>query len=275
MRVDSDASAAAVAEVPVRLERPAPGLAVLAIDRPEKRNALSLAMMRRLRLHLETLARDDDVRAVVLTGRGGCFSAGADVGEFASLRGDSAGGADYEAEVEACEVALGELAKPTVAAISGYCLGGGLALAMECDFRIADATALFAVPAANLGTVYTVRECRALHRVLGLAGAKRLLYTGQRIDAAEALAIGLVDRLCGPGEDVLAAAVAFAGDALAGRAPLSIAGHKLILHALADGTTSECARQIEAVLARALDSEDYREGVAAFAGKRAPRFRGR
>jgi enoyl-CoA hydratase/carnithine racemase len=162
-----------------------------------------------------------------------------------------------------------------VAAISGYCLGGGLALAMECDFRLADPTARFAVPAARLGTVYTVRECRALFRVLGLAGSKRLLYSGERIDAAEALRIGLLDRLCEPGEDVLAAAADFAASALAEAAPLSVRGHKLILHALADGMAAARAADIEDALARAMDSDDYREGIAAFAAKRPPQFRGR
>lgn len=262
-------------DVPVELHMAMDGVALLAIDRPEKRNALSLAMVRRLREHLERLAEDTAVRAVVFAGRGGSFSAGADIGEFDSLRGDSTTGVNYESEVEACEIALGELPKPTVAAISGYCLGGGLALAMECDFRFIDRTAQFGVPAGRLGTVYTERECRALFRVLGLTGSKRLLFTGDRIDAEEALDLGIATRLVAPDADVLDAALTFAQVSLATAAPISTRGHKLILHALSDGTTAKRSFDIEAVLSQAMDSEDYREGIAAFAAKRPPRFSGR
>jgi enoyl-CoA hydratase/carnithine racemase len=163
------------------------------------------------------------------------------------------------------------VAKPVIAAISGYCLGGGCHLALACDFRLADHTAKLGIPSAKLSIVYGVNSVQRLLAIVGLANAKRMLYTGERYDAARALSMGLVDEI---GDDAVSAALAFAGT-LAGNAPLSIAGAKFMLNGLSMGEGGLDVAAAQRMIDLAADSEDFREGRRAFAEKRAPRFRGR
>jgi len=259
-----------VSDILVRTE---PDLvAVVTLNRPARRNAVSLAMWRELQLVFRQLSDERDVRLVVLTGAGGHFCAGADISEFAAVRGDAAAGRAYEEAVDGCYEALSALGKPTVAAISGSCVGGGCALAMACDFRIADGTARFGIPAARLGVIYSVRECRMLLSLVGLAGAKRILFGGEIVGIEEAMRLGLVDGMAEG--DVVRAAVDFAGP-MRENAPLSIAGAKLILNALACDDLEAKAGAIEALMDRALESEDSKEGPRAFMEKRRPAFTGR
>src|SRR5690606_26144894 len=144
--------------------------------------------------------------------------------------------------------------------------------ALACDFRVGDQTTRMGIPAARLGIVYGPLDCSLLLRQVGLANAKRVLYAGRAFELAECRRMGLIDEVADAGT-ALDAAKAWARQ-LAASAPLSIAGAKLVLDALAAGTVAAQAHEIEAVIARAMDSADYREGQAAFAGKRAPRFVG-
>jgi enoyl-CoA hydratase/carnithine racemase len=254
------------------IARRAPAIAVVTINRPARRNACNLAAWRDLAAGFAALGRDPEVRLVVLTGAAGHFCAGADISEFSSRRADSEAGARYEEVVEACYAAIEALPQPSVAAIEGACVGGGCALAMCCDFRIADDGARFGIPAAKLGAVYTAYECNLLISLVGLVEAKRILYSGDLVDAAKAARIGLIDE-AGKG-DVIERAIAFAGGMTA-NAPLSIAGAKLTLQAIARGELERHAAAIDAIMARAFDSEDYKEGARAFMEKRRPRFAGR
>lgn len=265
----SDADPALALESNILLAREGP-LAIVTLNRPERRNAMSLAMWRRLGELFRGFGRDRELRAVILTGAGGHFCAGADISEFEKVRSTAELGKEYERAVDDCQGAIVALPKPTIAAIAGSCVGGGCGLALACDFRLAEADAKFAITAARLGIVYGLRETQLLYRAVGLSQSKRILFTAERIDAIEAARIGLIERLT-PGP-ALAAARELAL-AVAEGAPLSVAGAKRILNALADGAADPHA--IEGWMREALESEDYREGVRAFRDKRKPRFSGR
>jgi enoyl-CoA hydratase/carnithine racemase len=206
---------------------------------------------------------------VILTGAGEHFCAGADIGEFGSNRADPSQTKIYDDAVDDACAALGDVPKPIIASIRGFCLGGGAGVALACDFRIAAADARFGIPAARLGIVYGLAETRSLLATVGLPRAKRMLFTAERIEAAEARRIGLVDEIV---PDPLAFAREMAAK-MAENAPLSIAGAKAILNGLADGTLS--SETAHALSGRASESEDYREGRTAFLEKRPPVFRGR
>ncbi|MGZ5908295.1 MAG: enoyl-CoA hydratase/isomerase family protein [Reyranella sp.] len=251
----------------------AQGVVTVTLNRPAKRNAVSLALWRRLAEIFAGLRLEDGVRAVILTGAGGNFCAGADISEFATVRADATMGEAYEAVADGATRAVRDCAFPTIAAVSGYAMGGGCGLALACDFRVGDASTQMGIPAARLGIVYGPLDCSLLLRQVGLANAKRVLYSGRAFGLAECRRMGLVDMVAEQGS-ALEAAQAFAAD-LAANAPLSIAGAKLVLEALVCGTADARAEEIDAFIARAMDSADYREGAAAFTGKRAPRFIGR
>jgi enoyl-CoA hydratase/carnithine racemase len=245
-------------------------VAVVSLNRPQVRNAMTLGMWRELAGIFSSMASDDSVRAVVLATSGKDFCVGADVTEFDLVRKDKAQSAAYEVSVDDCSAAIAELPKPVIAAVSGYCLGGGCHLALACDFRFVDHTAKFGIPAANLSIVYGVKSVKRLLALVGVANARRILYSAERYDAAWSQAMGLVDEIC---DDALSSAVAFA-DALAQKAPLSIAGAKYMLNGLSLGDGALDVAYAQRLIDQAADSEDFREGTRAFAEKRTPRFRG-
>ena len=248
------------------------GVATITLNRPAKRNAVSLMMWRRLAELVPELAQREDVRVLILTGAGGHFCAGADISEFATARADATSGRIYEVANEAATAALRDCRKPTIAAVSGYGMGGGCALALACDLRVGDATTRMGVPAARLGVVYGELDCALLLRQLGLANAKRVLLTGRAFEADECVAMRLLD-IVAPGPALAAARIL--ADEIAGNAPLSLYGSKLMLEALADGTFPSRRAEIAAVIEGAMNSADYREGARAFLEKRKPIFEGR
>jgi enoyl-CoA hydratase/carnithine racemase len=227
-------------------------------------------MWRELATIFGRFVRDKDVRAVILKGVGGNISVGADISEFENIRGDRQQSAEYEAAVDTCSSAIAGLGKPVVAAISGYCFGGGCHLALACDFRFADRTAMVGIPAAKLSIVYGVRSVQRLLALTGLANAKRILYSGKRYDAERARSLGLLDEIH---DDAELAAIQFLRD-LSMNAPLSIAGAKFMLNGLSMGPGALDMEAAQRLIDAASDSEDYREGRRAFAEKRPPRFRG-
>ncbi|MGE3712255.1 MAG: enoyl-CoA hydratase-related protein [Hyphomicrobiaceae bacterium] len=245
-------------------------IAVVSCDRPGKRNAMTLAMWRAVGETFVALGREHDVRGIILTGAGGSFSVGADVSEFEAARASAAAAKDYELAVDACADAIAAVSKPTVAAINGYCLGGGCHLALACDFRIAAPGASIGIPAAKLSIVYGVRSTQRLLSLVGLAAAKRILYSGRRYGAADAFAMGLVEEVTA---DPVEAARTLLNEIIQ-NAPLSIGGAKAILTGLSMGSGVLDLQHADKLIDQAADSADYREGRLAFAEKRAPRFKG-
>ncbi|MBJ3778269.1 enoyl-CoA hydratase-related protein [Acuticoccus mangrovi] len=269
---EEKAAEGAAGEATIIVTRPSQGCAVVTLNRPRQRNAMSFDMWLQLAEIFEGLSEDDALRSVILTGAGGAFSAGADIKEFGKVRSTPEGAKAYAARVDRCTEAIAECSKATFAAVSGPAYGGGCGLAVACDFRIADATAVFAIPAARLGIVYGIEETRALYEAVGLTAAKEMLFSAQPRDAMAALAMGLVSEVCDT--DALTGALKWA-DTLEASAPLSIAGTKLVLETLVKGGSEARDARVAEAVARAMASEDYAEGRKAFAEKRAPRFKGR
>jgi enoyl-CoA hydratase/carnithine racemase len=243
------------------------GVATVTLNRPAARNAMTLSMWKDVARIFRGLGEKRDVRTIILTGAGGNFSVGADVSEFSVVRSSAWDSTEYEIAVDASSEAIAGAPQPVVAVIEGYCLGGGCHLAMACDFRFAGPTAQLGIPSANLSIVYGVHSTKRLLALVGLTRAKRLLYTAERLNAAEALSIGLVDRV---NEDPRDEARAFAAK-IADKAPLSIAGAKYILNQASMGDSGALAQEL---IDHASDSDDYREARSAFAEKRRPAFKG-
>jgi enoyl-CoA hydratase/carnithine racemase len=245
-------------------------VAVVTLNRPEQRNAVTLAMWQGVARIFNELGSDADVRAIILTGAGGNFSVGADVTEFAKVRATAEQSADYEVAVDASSDAIMAAPKPVIAVLEGYCLGGGCHLSMPCDFRFARTDAAIGIPAAKLSIVYGIRSTQRLLTLVGLTNAKRILYTAERLGAEEAARIGLADRVSA---DPMADAKTLAAS-IAELAPLSIAGAKQILTGLAMGPGVLDENAAQQFIDRVSESADYNEGRAAFAEKRPPVFQG-
>lgn len=248
------------------------GVALVRLNRPARRNAVSLAMWRSLTTIFTTLAHDETTRAVILTGAGGHFCAGADISEFDEVRADVAAGRVYEEATAEATIAIRDWPGPTIAAISGYAMGGGCGLALACDLRVGDPSAKMGIPAARLGIIYSTLDCGLLYRQVGLANAKRVLYSGRPFDFGDCVRMGLLDVTAET--DALAGARDLARS-LAENAPLSLKGSKVILEACADGSAASRAVEIEAIIDAGLASVDYVEGRTAFLEKRKPAFAGR
>ncbi|MEE1926992.1 enoyl-CoA hydratase/isomerase family protein [Streptomyces sp. TRM 70351] len=233
------------------------GVATVRLHHPAKRNAMTAAMWRELPLLLDRLAADRSVRALVLTGAGDTFCAGADI---ASLRENTA----PQALAVAAEEALAAFPRPTLAVVRGYCVGGGCQLAVACDLRFAARDASFGITPARLGIVYAASSTRRLVALVGPATAKHLLFSAELIDSARALRTGLVDEvLPGPGLDARVAAFT---RTLTERSQLTQAAAK----EFADGRAT--ADRVAHWRAQADGSGEAAEGVAAFLERRPPRF---
>ncbi|MFE9448208.1 enoyl-CoA hydratase/isomerase family protein [Streptomyces sp. NPDC006739] len=241
---------------PQLLHRVEDSVATVVISHPAKRNAMTAAMWSALPPLLGALAADPAVRALVLTGEGGTFCAGADI---STLR-DSPRRAQ-ELAVRA-EDALAAFPKPTLAAVRGHCVGGGAQLAAACDLRFAEEGALFGVTPAKLGIVYPASSTRRLVSLVGPATAKYLLFSGELIDAGRALRTGLVDEVLPEGD--LGKRVAEFTRILVSRSQLTQAAAKEFAGG-ADGRDAYWADQADG-------SGDTAEGVAAFLERRQPRF---
>lgn len=256
----------------IRIER-AGALAYLVVDHPERRNALNAHMWRQIPELAAELDADREVHVVVLRGVGDeAFVSGADISEFSELRSGSAA-SQYDAENVQAFAALHALQKPLIAMIHGFCIGGGVALASCADLRYAADDAVFAVPAARLGLGYPLSAAQHLVRLLGPAHAKELFFTARRFKAQDALRLGLLHEVVP--KLALEARVREVAQEIANNAPLTIRAFKLVAQELLKPASERKDSAAEAAIADCFSSEDYKEGVQAFLGKRKPVFTGR
>lgn len=246
----------------------------IVFNQPEKHNAVSVEMWIGLGEIIATMEADPAIRVVVLRGAGEkAFVSGADISQFEKTRANAEVAAQTALRMSSGRGAVKRCAKPTIAAIRGYCIGGGLGIALQADIRIAATDSQFGIPAARLGIAYAFDNLRTLVDVVGPAHARMIMYSANRIDATEAARIGLINRAVPPGElwsevDALAARIA-------SNAPISVAASKAgIDMALRDPDERDQAL-LDDFQRRSLDSADYREGRAAFKEKRQPVFTGR
>jgi enoyl-CoA hydratase/carnithine racemase len=240
----------------------------LTIANIAKQNALSFDMWDSLPQRIRALDDDPAVRAIVLRGAGErAFASGSDISQFGERRNTPEGVALYNATVDGAVAAVGAARKPTIAWIHGYCFGGGLAIALHCDLRIAGEKASFAIPAGKLGLGYNHLWLQRLTWVVGPAHAKEILYTARRYGDDEAMRIGLVNRRCSA--DEFAALVS----EICALAPLTHIASKAAIDAAIAPGPYDPSRAIAAIR-RCFESRDYVEGRSAFAEKRAPDFLG-
>ena len=246
----------------------------LTFNNPARRNAMSYAMWDGVSAIIDDFADDPDIRVVVLKGAGGdAFCAGADISEFETVRATPEQVARYDAAGDRASASIQGIAKPTIAMISGFCVGGGLGLALDCDLRIAGEGARFGIPAAKLGIGYDHAGVARLLDLVGPSNAKAIFFTGGHFPAAEALAMGLITKLTE--DDALEETVRGTCDAMAANAPLSHHCMKTTIDELGvRGRAPDFAR-CEELVARCFKSDDYVEGRRAFMEKRKPVFRGR
>lgn len=246
-------------------------IAWLVLNRPERRNALNRDMWAAIPPLMNSFDEDISIRVVVIRGAGTeAFAAGADISEFGEARNDAAAARAYEELNGAAFSAIRACSKPVVAMVQGFCIGGGLAIALACDLRVADGTALFALPPARLGLAYPLDGLRDLAATVGSAVAKDLLFTARRVTADEALRIGLINRLA---SDIDSETRALCGG-IAGGAPLTIAHAKRAIDLAAGRPGHVTEAEVHSLAVRCFNSQDYAEGRTAFAEKRKPVFRG-
>jgi enoyl-CoA hydratase len=242
-------------------------------NNPERHNAVSLDMWAATARILEDFANDDEVRVVVLTGAGGkAFVSGADISKFESERSTLEATRQYNATVEKAYSGIQDFPKPTIAMIRGYCIGGGLGLAVCCDLRICSDNSRFAVPAAKLGLGYSYAGLRRLSDIVGPAFTREIFFTARQFDTEEAKAMGLVNRVVPTAE--LESYVKNYADTIAANAPLTVKAVKYIVgEVLKDESKRNLARCTEMVEA-CFTSKDFIEGRRAFMEKRKPAFTG-
>ncbi|PYN94572.1 MAG: enoyl-CoA hydratase [Candidatus Rokuibacteriota bacterium] len=249
-------------------------LATVVFNRPDVRNAISLAMWAELARVTTELAKDDAVRAIVFRGAGTqAFASGADILEFTENRKDTATAQGYNAQTEAAYTAIRRCPKPTVAMIFGYCMGGAMAVAMACDLRFAAEGSRFGIPAARLSIIYGAAAVGQLVDLVGPAYAKDILFSARTVSDREALDMGFIQRLLPAGE--LEAYTDAYLRAVADNAPLSVQGAKVTIDGYLDGANEEYQERLRALVLQTFESEDYKEGTRAFLEKRPPRFQGR
>ncbi len=249
------------------------GIGWMIFNNPAKLNAMGVAMNAAIPTILHTFRDDPHVRVVVMAGAGDrAFVSGADISEFEARRSDPETIKQYDAIAAAAGRAYGELDKPIIAMIQGFCMGGGLLTALRADLRIASDDSQFGVPAARLGLGYGYSGVKALADLVGLAAAQEILLTGKRFPAADAARWGLVNRLTT--RDQLQPTVQALAATIAQNAPLTIKAIRQAIQEIPKDPQNRDLDQIETIVQACFQSQDYQEGRQAFMQKRRPAFRG-
>ena len=250
------------------------GVGLITFNQPEKRNAMSMEMWNGLGEILDEFSEDSSVTVVVMTGAGNkAFVSGADISQFEKNRNSAEAQEEYDRATGVGRGKLTAFRKPVVARIRGFCMGGGLAIAMATDLRIASADSQFGIPAARLSIAYAPEAVRRLIDLVGPAHARMILYTAKRIDAAEAERIGLINRMTS--EEDLNDVVLDIARTIADNAPLSVVASKLTINEMLKDESQRDMAAIQRAMETCFNSADYKEGRTAFMEKRPPRFVGR
>lgn len=243
-------------------------------NNPGRHNALSVDMWEAVPVLLAQAETDERVRLVVFSGAGEkAFVSGADISQFEDMRAAREAVARYELMAEQALMGIYNFSKPTLACIRGYCIGGGVNVAMSCDIRIASSDAVFSIPAARLGLGYRYSAMKNLVDLVGPGVAKDLFFTARRISAQEAKEVGLISRVCAP--DQLPALLAEYTQALAANAPLTVRAGKAIVAEILKPSPEVDFDKCKQLIQGCFQSEDYAEGRKAFMEKRKPVFRGK
>lgn len=247
-----------------------PPIGRVTLNRPDKRNALNSAMWMELTHLAARLSQDDRLRVVLLTGAGHeAFSAGADIIEMRQSLADPPKMQTMQQAVLDAQVAWERIPIPTIAMIRGACTGGGCGLALSCDLRLATPDAFFAIPPAKLGLAYSLADTKRLYDLVGPSRTKEILFTGRRIDATEALHLGMINRIV-PSDELESYALALAGD-IAGNAPNSVRAAKAVVSLISAGTDAETPGS-KRYYDESFSSNEFLEGARAFMEKRSPKF---
>lgn len=245
-------------------------LAHLVLNRPEKRNAVTEAMWLAIPRLIDEVEQDPAIKVLILRGADHrAFAAGADIGEFERVYATRESTEAYAKAIHTAMRRLGHCVKPTIALVQGPCVGGGCGLALSCDLRFSDESAKFGITPAKLGLVYTLEDTKKLVDLVGPAKAKDILYTGRILDAAEALSIGLIDRVV-PADDLHAAVEAYA-QGIGETSQFSHRATKRIVQMILDGVSRDTA-ETDRLFLDSFAAEDFHEGRAAFMEKRKPNF---
>jgi enoyl-CoA hydratase/carnithine racemase len=249
------------------------GIGWLTFNHPERRNAISLEMWQGIGDAFEAFEGNDEVRVVVMRGSGGkAFASGADISEFDQHRANAEQRRNYGAVSGRGNHWLSSLSKPLLAMIDGYCIGGGLAVALNADVRFATPDSTFGIPAAKLGLGYEYGGIASLARLVGPSSARDILFSARFLPAEEALRIGLINFV--HEADVIEASVREYAGLIAANAPLTVRAAKAAVDAFETYTAVEAAATVAELVDACFDSEDYKEGRKAFKEKRKPNFRG-
>jgi len=246
----------------------------IVFNQPAKRNAINGAMWRGIPQAMAQYDADPEVRCVAFRGAGTeAFTSGADISEFEEIRAQKSSVAEYDGLLDQVLHSIQDSRKPSVAMIYGFCMGGGLEVALACDLRYCGRSAQFGIPAAKLGLAYNVEGHKRLIETVGHARAREIMYLGRRYNAEEGFAMGLVNQVFHNGE--LESEVARIIAQMCENAPLSIANSKTIIEEYVKASGAPSAENMTAAIERCAKSGDYQEGRRAFMEKRKPVFKGR